>query len=108
MKILKAEELVPLHEALQELLKFLQKVQWKEVPYFYHFLDYMKHNIEIYFYTQSEDLELVSQVLYRDWRAANGMYTGIQFCDFQKNTPEEEIEAFETYQKMLSEVGKFF
>lgn len=105
---LKKEELLPLRDALNELMKFIKKWQQNDTPYFYHFLDYMKNNIEFCICTQSDDMEHLEEILIRDWTAANDGYLGIPSYDFFTGYNEENGELYIQYLILLAEIEKYF
>lgn len=105
---LEAEQLVPLRDALKELMLFLDKRQDCGVPYFYRYLDFMKNNIETCICTredQGEGLIYLRMLLQRDWDKANDEYLGIPSCMLFQ---EGERELFLQYLGLLDEVGSYF
>lgn len=105
---LKKEELIPLRDALNELMKFVRKWNQNDTPYFYHFLDYMKNNIEFCVCMQSDDMEHLEEILIRDWTAANDAYLGIPSYDFFEEDSEEKGELYIQYLILLEEIEKYF
>lgn len=105
---LQMEELVPLRNALEELMCFVQKWQYGGIPYFYHYLDYMKNNIEICICTLEDieqDLVQLETILRRDWTAANDADTGIPSCILFGDSQREQVLQ---YLELLGEVGQYF
>ena len=107
MAKLRQEELIPLRDALNALMKFVRELQWKEIPYFYRFLDYMKNNIEFCVCTHSDDLEHLEEILLRDWKKANNTYLGIPSYDFFENDDTDVTEMSCQYIALLSEVDRY-
>lgn len=105
---LKREELLSLRDALNELMKFIRKLQCNEVPYFYHFLDYMKNNIEFCVCIQSDDMEHLEEILLRDWTAANDTFLGIPSYNFFDESSEGQQELCVQYLILLAEIEKYF
>jgi len=105
---LEAEQLVPLRDALEELMLFLYNWQDCGVPHFYRYLDFMKNNIETCICTredQGEGLIYLRMLLQRDWDKANDEYVGIPSCVLFQ---EGQRELFLQYLGLLDEVGSYF
>lgn len=105
---LEKEQLVPLRDALNNLIRFLQ--QWKDnsIPYFYRYLQYMKDNIEICMYTQDDwgdGLMYLEDILWRNWNEANDVFWGIHSCELFE---EGQRELFLQYLGLLEEVEQYF
>ena len=80
---LEKEQLVPLRDALNNLIRFLQRWKDNSIPYFYRYLQYMKDNIEICMYTQDDwgdGLAYLKDILQRNWDEANDDFMGIHSC----------------------------
>ena len=104
---LEAEQLVPLRDALKELMLFLDKRQDCGVPHFYRYLDFM-NNIETCICTREdkgEGLIYLRTLLQRDWDKANDEYVGIPSCVLFQ---EGQRELFQQYLGLLDEVGSYF
>ncbi len=105
---LRKEQLVPLHDALENLMRFVRERQCGRAPYFYRYLDYMKNNIEIFLYIRGnpeEDFRYLDKILCRDWNAANDMYIGIPSCKWFEKGPREPAMK---YLELLEEVNQYF
>lgn len=105
---LEAEQLVPLRDALKELMLFLDQRQNQGVPDFYRYLDFMKNNIETCICIredQGEGLIYLRKLLQRDWEMANDEYVGIPSCVlFQEGKGEQFLQ----YLGLLDEVRSYF
>ena len=107
MKYLNYQQLIPLRDALDRLLMFVKALPCQETPYFYHYLDTMKHNIELYVKLENGNMDLLEVLLQKDWNHANKNLFGIPSFDyFQKN--EDTVELFWEYLELLDEVKKYF
>lgn len=105
---LKTEQLVPLRDALVNLMFFVKKWQSQSIPDFYHYLDFMKNNIETCIYTQEDwgdGLRYLYKILLRDWNLANDRYVGIPTCEL---FGESQGELCLQYLGLLDEVGSYF
>lgn len=107
-KSLEKEQLVPLRDALNDLIRFLR--QWKDsnIPYFSRYLQYMKDNIEICMYSQDDwgdGLAYLKDTLQRNWNEANDDFMGIHSCEL---FGEGQRELFLQYLGLLEEVEQYF
>lgn len=103
------EDVALLAVRLDELMGVIKKGT-EEIPYFYHFFDYMRNNIDIYNYTQDDDMEFLECVLRRDWDAANDKLLGIPANPLFETGPECEKtrEVWLYYLELLTSIGTFF
>lgn len=100
-------QLIPLRDALDRLMMFVKTLPCQETPYFYHYLDTMKNNIDLYVRVGNGNLDLLEVLLRKDWDQANNIFFGIPSFDFfQKN--EDTVELFWEYLELLDEVKKYF
>ena len=105
---LKAEQLVSLRDALEDLMLFVKKWQDHDVPDFYRYLDFMKNNIETCILTREdrgEGLIYLRKILQRDWDKANDECVGIPSCTV---CAEDRRELFLQYLGLLDEVESYF
>lgn len=105
---LKAEQLIPLRDALVDLMFFVEKCEDDNRLYFCRYLGYMKENIEICICTQEawgEGLRYLNSLLTRDWIRANNEYLGIPSFDlFVKGQGELCLQ----YLGLLDKVERYF
>lgn len=105
---LTAEQLVPLRDALVELMFFVNKWEYSHIPVFYHYLGFMKNNIEICICVHEDwgdGLRELNRLLARDWNRANDKYVGIPSCEL---FVESRSELCLQYLGLLNEVGSYF
>ena len=107
MSKLKEDQLIPLRDALNELMDFVKEFQWKEIPYFYRFLDYMKNNIEFCVCTHSDDMEQLEEILLRDWKKANNMYLGIPSYKLFSDNGQDMTEMYCQYISLLEKIDRY-
>lgn len=107
MSKLREEQLIPLRDALNELMEFVKGFQWKEIPYFYRFLDYMKNNIELCVCTHSDDMEQLEAILLRDWEKANNRYLGIPSYELLSDDSQDMTEVYCQYIALLTKIDKY-
>ncbi len=105
---LEKEQLLPLRDALNNLICFLQR--WKEngISHSYRYLQYMKDNIEICMYTQDDwgdGLAYLKVILQQNWNEANDDHMGIYSCVW---SGEGQRELFLQYLGLWEEVGQYF
>lgn len=114
MDNLQKEELVQLRDALSALMGVVQNGSCLEIPYFYRFLDFMKNNIESCLYTpadrieKEEMMELLDEVLYRDWSAANDAQLGIASFDMLAEKTTDRPEICVKYLELVTEIDRYF
>ncbi len=105
---LEKEQLIPLRDALNNLIRFLQKWKDSSIPYFFRYLQYMKDNIEICIYTQDDwgdGLVYLEDILQQNWNDANDDFWGIHSCEL---FGEGQRELFLQYLGLLEEVEQYF
>lgn len=114
MKDFERNQLIPLRDALNSLMKFVRGIPSIGIPQFYRFLDYMKNNIEIYLYapmngSEWEDLFLrLKAILIRDWEKANHSVWGIPTFDLLIEEQENKTELCLEFIRLVSVVDGFF
>lgn len=102
------EDLLRLKESLVNLLCFIDTIENGNVPDFYRYFDTMKHNIDIFFYTGSNDIEDFLPVLERDWDASHMVLLGVQYYDPRHSNPELDVLTCLQYAQLLADVERFF
>lgn len=109
---LRTEQLVPLRDALVDLMLFVEKWQHQGtadfIRYLIHYLKSMKDNIEICICVeedQGEGLRYLGTLLVRDWDLANNEYVGIPSC---RLFGEDQTELCLQYLVLLNAVEGFF
>lgn len=107
---LKMEHLIPLHHKLEELMEFVQTWKWQheEALELYHFLDYMKNNIELFLLTmsdQKQDLRCLEAILLRDWNGVFEIHADLASCiTLKKNNRDLKLQYF----TLLDAVDRYF
>ncbi len=105
---LNTEQLIPLRDALVDLMFFVQKWDDHHTPYFCRYLGFMKENIETCICTQEDwgdGLRYLNKLLARDWNLANDEYLGIPSCEL---FAEGQGELCLQYLGFLDKVGSYF
>ena len=102
------EELIDLRRELEQLMSFVRSMEYGVLPYFYRYFDTMKTNIDIFFYTGSEDIADFFPVLERDWKASHTMFIGVQDYDLRNSRPDADPVLCLYFARLLAEVGKYF
>ncbi|MBC5688288.1 hypothetical protein H8S37_05010 [Mediterraneibacter sp. NSJ-55] len=108
MRIPRREELVPLHNALKELLIFLERNKKAKRPHFCRFLDAMKNNIEIGIHFELKDVEGLGKLLVRDWSAANNRLIGIPDYCVSLEKARKNGDEIVRFISLTEKVGQFF
>lgn len=104
---LEKEQLLPLRDALNDLMCFLQR--WNNgFSHSYRYLQYMRDNIEICMYTQDDwgdGLAYLEVILQQNWNEANDGHMGMDSCEWPG---EGRRELFLQYLGLWEEVGQYF
>lgn len=111
---MKKEELRGLWMALDNVMKFVDNLEKHSLPFFYHFLEYMQENIDTYLcYCKAdaeweEKMDLLENVLYRDWKGANHTEIGIPAFDIWLGDVENKVEVCIQFLNLISAVDCYF
>ena len=114
MEHFERNQLIPLRDALNSLMKFVREIPSVGIPQFYCFLDYMKNNIEIYLYAPMDANEWetlflrLKDILIRDWREANHSVWGIPAFDLLIGERENKTELCLEFLQLVSVIDGFF
>ena len=114
MEHFERNQLIPLRDALNSLMKFVREIPSAGIPQFYCFLDYMKNNIEIYLYAPMDANEWetlflrLKDILIRDWREANHSVWGIPAFDLLIGERENKTELCLEFLQLVSVIDGFF
>lgn len=105
---LEKEQLLPLRDALNNLIRFLQRWKGGSISRSYRYLQYMRDNIEICMYTQDDwgdGLAYLKVVLQQNWAEANNGHMGMDSCEW---FGDGQRELFVQYLGLWQEVGQYF
>ena len=114
MEHFERNQLIPLRDALNSLMKFVREIPSVGIPQFYCFLDYMKNNIEIYLYAPMDANEWetlflrLKDILIREWREANHSVWGIPAFDLLIGERENKTELCLEFLQLVSVIDGFF
>lgn len=108
MREMSRKELIFLKDMLKKVQKFIWERGSGRVPYCYVRFEYMFHNIEIYLQSGEENLQLLCEILQRDWEKANHQLVGISSSKLMNTATYEKMEDAIQFIRMITEIDAFF
>lgn len=108
MREMSRKELIFLKDMLKKVQKFIWERGSGSVPYCYVRFEYMFHNIEIYLQSGEENLQLLCEILQRDWEKANHQLVGISSSKLMDTATYEKMEDAIQFIRMITEIDAFF
>lgn len=108
MREMSRKELIFLKDMLKKVQKFIWERGSGRVPYCYVRFEYMFHNIEIYLQSGEENLQLLCEILQRDWEKANHQLVGISSSKLMDTATYEKMEDAIQFIRMITEIDAFF
>lgn len=108
MREMSRKELIFLKDMLKKVQKFIWERESGRVPYCYVRFEYMFHNIEIYLQSGEENLQLLCEILQRDWEKANHQLVGISSSKLMDTATYEKMEDAIQFIRMITEIDAFF